>query len=146
MKPVIDRTGAIRNTPLQKTLKLKAGAKVMLTQNLNTCDSLTNGAFGEVLGFDLDKTRKLTTVKVHFFDKECGKELRQNNMELQKQYPGKFVTPITRSELPYSLTKNSYKHGAATVIQFPLRLAFAATAHKIQGQTVKKPAILVADL
>ena len=146
MKPVTDRTGAIRNTPLQKILKLKVGAKVMLTQNLNTCDSLTNGALGEVLGFDFEKNGKVAIVKVHFFDRDCGKELRQNHVELQKQYPGKLVTPIFRSELPYSLSKKSYKHGAATVVQFPLRLAFAATAHKVQGQTVKKPACLVADL
>ena len=34
----------------------------------------------------------------------------------------------------------------ATAIQYPLRLAYAATAHKIHGHTVKKPQSLVVDL
>ena len=34
----------------------------------------------------------------------------------------------------------------AKLIQFPLRVAFAATAHKLQGQTVSKPMSLVVDM
>ena len=63
-KPLTDNTGAIRNTPLQRTLKLKVGAKVMLTHNLDTCDCLTNGAFGLVIGFDYGKGKTIKKVKV----------------------------------------------------------------------------------
>ena len=57
------------------------------------------------------------------------------------------LTPISVIERTFSLSKTS-KIGSstATVIQYPLRLSYAATAHKIQGHTVKKPNSLVADL
>ena len=56
-QPRTDASGAISGTPLQKKLKLKVSAKVMLTYNIDTCDCLTNGAFGEVLGFKLKKDK-----------------------------------------------------------------------------------------
>ena len=52
LKPSTEASGAIRNTPLQKTLKIKIGARIMLTYNLDTCDSLTNGTFGTIIGID----------------------------------------------------------------------------------------------
>ena len=146
-KPRVDRSGAIYGTPLQKTLKLKVGAKVMLTYNIDTCDSLTNGAFGEVLGYNFVKETEIKEVYVHFYDKDCGKERRKNYVDLQKKYPGKNVTPITLIEFRYSTSKKGYNSSSTTTaIQFPLKLAFAATAHKVQGLTVKKPNCLVVDL
>ena len=41
-QPKTDASGAVSGTPLQKVLKLKIGAKVMLTYNINTFDSLTS--------------------------------------------------------------------------------------------------------
>ena len=62
--PLTDRTGAIRNTPLQKNLKLKIGAKVMLTHNIDTCDGLTNGTFVIVLGFKFHRDGTISHVIV----------------------------------------------------------------------------------
>ena len=147
LNSLTDSTGAIRNTPLQKIIKLKIGAKVVLTFNVDTCDSLTNGSFGEVIGVDVDKTGEISAVIVHFYDEKCGHEKRKNHVNLQNRYPGKNATPIKRMEFHYTLSK-SQTTGVknAFVTQFPLRLAFAATAHKVQGQTVKKPNSLVIDL
>ena len=145
-KPRTDASGAISGTPLQMKLKLKVSAKVMLTYNIDTCDCLTNGAFGEVLGFKLKKD-KIVQVYVHFYDEDVGKERRKNHVQIQTLFPGKNVTPIELIEFEYSLAKKkSCSTSSATAMQFPLRLAFAATAHKVQGQTIKKPNNLVIDL
>ena len=146
-KPRTDPSGAISGTPLQKSIKLKVGAKVMLTYNIDTCDCLTNGAFGEVLGFQFNKDGSMKQVYIHFYNEDCGKEKRKNFVNLQKQFPGKNVLPIEKIEFQYSLSKKSNAGAAtATVVQFPLRLAFASTAHKVQGMTIKKPNHLVVDL
>ena len=146
VKPLLDNTGAIRNTPLQKTLCLKVGAKVMLTYNIDTPDCLTNGAFGEILGFTYGKNGVVSQVVVHFQDDECGKNKRKSCEWLTKKY-GKNATPIERIEFHYSLSKKQNTRAkTAAAIQFPLRLAFAATAHKVQGLTVKKPNKLIADI
>ena len=62
MKTRTDASGAICGTPLQQQLRLKVGAKVMMTYNVDTCDSLTNGAFGEVVGFKFSNEGKVKQV------------------------------------------------------------------------------------
>ena len=146
VKTITERSGAVRNTPLQKTLKLKVGAKIMLTHNLDVNDSLTNGTFGEVIGFNFDRFGNIAQVNVHFSNEESGRELRMNYTDLQRKFQGISVTPIHKIEFPYCMSKTRNKHESATVLQFPLKLAFAATAHKIQGQTVCQPRSLVVDL
>ena len=147
LKPHTDAAGAIRNTPLQKTLKLKIKARVMLTHNIDTCDSLTNGTFGEVIGLEFDSFGVMNKVIVQFDDEKSGKEKRMNNVALQRKYSGSLATPIERLEFHYSLSKKKTSSVSnAMAIQFPLRLAFSATAHKIQGYTVVKPNNLVIDL
>ena len=147
IKPVIDNSGAVRNTPLQQILKLRIGARVMLTYNIDTCDSLTNGTFGEVKGFEIDHKNCVSSVFVHFDNEISGKERRKNFVNLQKIYQPFPVTPIDKIEFQYSLSrKQSASSANASAIQFPLKLAFAATSHKIQGSTIKKPKMLVLDL
>ena len=119
----------------------------MLTYNIDTCDSLTNGTFGEIRGIELDQNNEVSRIIVQFDNDVSGRERRKNCSELQQKYKPLAVTPIDKIEFQYSLSKKTTRASSnATAIQFPLKLAFAATAHKIQGSTVRKPNFLVLDL
>ena len=146
LKPMVANTGAIKGSQLQKTLKLKIGAKVMLTTNVDTTDGLTNGTFGQVFGFEKDNKGKIIGVLVEFLKEKSGKELRKRRPDLQRKYPGRNITVIKRFEQEYSLSGRPNGSATARAIQFPLKLVFAATSHKVQGMTIKKPECLVIDL
>ena len=72
LKPQTDNTGAIVGTQLQKTLKLKIGAKVMITANIDTKDSLTNGTFGEIVNFETDGNGKISAILIDFKEEKMA--------------------------------------------------------------------------
>ena len=51
----------------------------MLTFNLDTSDGLTNGALGEIVGYDISKDGKIQIVYVHFFDEKVGRDHEEGN-------------------------------------------------------------------
>ena len=54
---------------------------------------------------------------------------------------------IERTAIQYTVRKKSGDVGyTATVVQFPVRLAFAITAHKVQGQSILHPTTVAMDL
>ena len=147
-KPKLNRDASIFNTPLQYKLNLKVGAKVILTYNVNVLDSLANGAIGTVIGFEKSSHNFIETILIHFNSEKVGKERRKKNSNLlQHKYPGIPVTPISRIEFRFNPSKNpTSQNDLMTATQFPLKLAFACTAHKMQGTTIPKPDPLVIDL
>jgi hypothetical protein len=133
IKPRVNNDGSINNTPLQHVLKLKNGAKVMLTYNVDVMDSMANGALGEVVGFDFNQSGDIKTVLVHFYDEKVGRERRKSFATLQSKYLGQSVTPIEKIEFAYSLSKKSTSSNTSvSATQFPLKLSFSSTAHKMQ--------------
>ena len=119
----------------------------MMTYNVDVCDSLTNGTLGEVVGFKYDQNDQLKYILVKFDEAECGRERR--NQFGNDDYIKQLITPVDIFEFnfPYSRSKHVTSSSVqATCLQFPLKLAYAATAHKIQGLTVKKPSCLVLNL
>ena len=75
--PPIGKAGNVHTTPFMNKLTLKVKARVMLVFNCDTNDGLTNGAMGEVLGFQKSKKGEVICVIVHFImpqlDKKEGK-------------------------------------------------------------------------
>jgi ATP-dependent exoDNAse (exonuclease V) alpha subunit len=112
---------------LQTEIKLGIGARVMLTRNIDTEDGLVNGAFGTVKGVDVSNSGKVTSVYVLFDNINVGKNA------LKKQV-------VTLSSLRHAVRLNPFMDVLcgknASRKQLPLKLAWAATIHKVQGMTV----------
>lgn len=129
-KPKIENTGNIANTNLQQTFKFKVGCKVMLTYNLNTCDSLVNGSHGVIIEIGYNDKSKISEIHVDFKNK-CGKETAKKYPDLEKKY-GVPVVPIKMYEAVYRIGReNVGVKSTATAVQYPLKLAFSVTSHKV---------------
>jgi len=100
-----------KKSGLPETLRLKIGARVVLTRNLDVAQGLVNGALGTVREFHT------AFIKVAF---DHG-----------------VVENITRvrQDLPYDDTRKRQRR------QFPLGLAFALTVHRVQGTTVEHASV-----
>lgn len=108
-----------RNCPAPKILELKVGAQVMLLKNLDTEYGLVNGAMGVVENFTT------AGVVVKFISGY------QQIIELDEW---------SVKELIFDKGKNKYRI-IATRKQIPLKLAYATTIHKSQGQTLDRAEI-----
>ena len=144
--PHVDKaTGTVQKTPFQKELRIKIGAKVMLTYNVDTSDGLTNGARGDLVGTIRDQKGNISKLIVQFEKESYGQEKRKRNQGITNQYPG--GTPIEKVNFSFSISKSKTSViNTANVIQFPIKLAFACTAHKIQGATIPKPRKMIIDV
>lgn len=137
--------GTIDNTQFMDALHLKIGARICLTFNINTVDELVNGALGTIIAFERNKFGKIEAIIIAFDQESTGAQQRASYPALSKKYEDQNGTPIFRQELEYQITSRSGKSHAprAKIIQFPLKLSWANTAHKMQGTTVKKGSKLV---
>lgn len=146
LNPYICRKeGTIGNTSFMDKLSLKVGCKVILIHNIDISDGLTNGQLGIlkcVIKSDHGHAVKLI---IEFENKNVGAKNRKNNAQLLSKFPNGTV--IEKVSINYQLTKKSTKNsGNPTLIQFPIKLAQAITAHKIQGQSIPVPIKVALDL
>ena len=83
----------------------------------------------------------MKAILVQFKDPKVGVARRIQYKHLSPKIMNNGVVPITRETQEYQIpfaSNRSKKHGATCrVTQFPLRLSWASTAHKLQGQTLK---------
>ncbi|XP_072563646.1 uncharacterized protein [Paramormyrops kingsleyae] len=123
----------VYKTCLSETLHVGVHARVMLLKNIDVSDGLVNGAFGTVsevcFGTEDDFPFE---IYVTFDNEAAGKSLRAKKPCLIKG-----LDRATRIKPEEERVGNS---GAARR-QFPLRLAWACTVHKVQGLTVDKAVV-----
>ena len=145
-KPKISqKDGAVGTTMMQEELILKVGAKVMIIHNIDTTDMLCNGQLGWIV--DVIRTTKdvIDILVLKLVDKKAGDSNRKKYPKLSQQYPDCVF--LERVSVQYTLRRKSGNVGStATVIQFPVRLAHAITAHKIQGQSLIHPLKVAMDI
>ena len=110
------------NSIIPAHLRLCPGARVMLLQNIDPNAGLINGSRGTVIDYIQD----VNALAVKFDDRP----------------PDEAPTLLTRRpSVEYSLDRGQH----IFMLQFPVKLCWAVTAHKAQGQTLTKIAIDISD-
>ena len=144
--PFIDKKeGAIGTTAFQDELRLKISANIIIIHNIDTSDGLTNGQLGELIDIIKTKDGEADKLIVKLKKKGLGEQNRRKFPGLAIRYPESVV--IERVTINYSIRKKGGAVGStATLVQFPVKLAHAITAHKIQGQTIPKPLKVAFDI
>ena len=125
--------GTIDDTGLKKVLEVKEGARVVLVNNINTSDSLVNGSFGTLIKIVPEKC-KANHMIIKFDNTLAGAKQRADHPIQSRHYESVNGTPLFRHNCPYNISGSKQKkHQArANVLQFPIKLAWAMTCHKMQ--------------
>ncbi|XP_078328201.1 uncharacterized protein LOC144623627 [Crassostrea virginica] len=114
---------------LPSELQLCIGARVMLIYNIDIEDGLVNGAFGTVTNIVRQGSEKdIKFVEVQFDNKNVGRRR------------GRKINNTLRVLLE-KVEDMAGKNGSIVRKQFPLKLAWACSVHKVQGLTVTNAAL-----
>ena len=117
----------------------------MIIHNIDTADGLTNGQLGELVTIIRTTKGEVDKLIVRLKKKNAGQHNRSKFPGLASRFPNCVI--IERVSNQYTLRKKGGDvSNTATLFQFPLKLAHAITAHKIQGQTIPYPVKVVLDL
>ena len=112
---------------LETSLKIAVGCRVMLTYNLDVTDGLANGATGTVSHIVI-LADTVVNILVLFDDPRIGVKAKRLS-QYRQNYPNSL--PISRHEAVFNI--GIRKCISASRRQFPLRLSWASTIHKVQG-------------
>ena len=145
-QPVVnEKDGTIGTTSFQDVLSVKIGAKVMVIHNVDTLDSITNGQLGVLVDVLKTKDEKVDKLVIKLNLERAGRNNRLKHPFLATKYPNCIF--LEKSSFQYNVRKKSGDVGfTATVIQFPVKVAYASTAHKFQGASLLSPTKVVMDL
>ena len=120
---------------LLDVLKIKVGARVMLTTNVDVTDGLTNGAMGTVTTLVLKNfSNAVDTILVKFDGANVGKNAIAHS---KYKHLDKSAVPIKKVQATFAINgRTSSCQGSR--IQFPLFLSWAVSIHKCQGLTLEE--------
>ena len=126
-----------RNTGnLKKVLKVKAGARVMVTTNIDVSDGLMNGVMGSVAHVAIGKrTGDITLILVVFDNENVGQEVKCTSIY---KYINENLAPIKNTGTISCPWENIF---SGNKVRASLVLAWEITIHKYQGHTL--PEIVV---
>ncbi|KAK7878468.1 hypothetical protein WMY93_034311, partial [Mugilogobius chulae] len=133
------RTGAmeLQTTPckgelngLQDKLELAIGARVMLTRNIDISQGLVNGAFAKVATLVYSPSNSTHVQKL-------GLDLDQSQ---RRNSDNQMLVYLERSEENITTKKGMVRR------QFPIKLAFACTIHKVQGMSTTSAVVSLKEI
>lgn len=126
---------------LEAHVSLAVGARVMLRRNLDTTDSLVNGAMGTVEGFEISggagNVAVVQSVFVLFDNPAVGRLWR----EMRSATGQHARVGITRTTAAFMTSSGRMLQRT----QFALSLAWGVTVHKTQGLTMDRAVLDVGD-
>ena len=128
------------DTCLVPYLKLAIGARAMLIANVDVSDGLCNGVSGIIKGLDFLNSTMPSAVYVKFDSDRIGTKTR-SSQSIPPQYSG--CVPIKPRKETFKVKGKEY---TTTREQIPLKLAWAVTIHKVQGQTTERAVISMKQL
>ncbi|VDI78602.1 ATP-dependent DNA helicase PIF1 [Mytilus galloprovincialis] len=127
---------------LPDEITVAVGAKIMLTRNVDLSDGLVNGAQGTIKMI-IKRRNSSSTISnvvallVQFDDANTGSNARKLSRFPVENKQFSSATPIARSEISFTLSSKN-KGLKMSRLQFPIKLAWACTIHKVQGITVNQ--------
>ena len=124
----------VQNTCLDESLALGTDARVMLIRNVDVADGLVNGVCGTVthIVYPSNNKRFPDTVYVKFDDNEVGAEIRKRCA---------YSVAVEMGSTGIRPEEDRVTNKGGLCQQFPLKLAWACTVHKVQGLTVDEAVV-----
>ena len=118
---------------LPDNIQAACGARVMVIRNLDIEDGMVNGTFGTIANIvmtsETDRPRPVTLIGLELDNPTAGQKLRK-----------KIRGPTDNLVYVEKFEENTSIRGVVRR-QFPMKLAFGCTAHKVQGMTMKSAVV-----
>ena len=114
---------------LESELRVGIGCRVMLVSNIDVSDGLSNGATGTVSHIVV-LADTVITILVEFDNPKVGVKAKRLS-HYRENHPN--AVPVNRHEIAFGIGRRKCIN--ATRRQFPLKLCWASTIHKVQGLT-----------